>query len=65
MKIEKLITEEIFTPIQLTITIESHEELCALKNMCVYNVSVPQAVITNTNQRVIISNFLDKLSSQL
>lgn len=67
MKIERIKTEKKFQPITISVTIESEEELEALQDMVVYDVSIPDLVNDdrNSKQRQIVQSFLQSLDYQL
>ena len=44
MKVQKVLQEQEFTPIELRITIESQEEYDMIKTMMLYDVSIPLLV---------------------
>lgn len=62
MKIEK-VSEKSFKPIQITITIESENELSMLKHMCRWDVSIPKLLIDS--EKLACFNFLRNLADKL
>lgn len=64
MKISKTNAKEKFRPIEVTITIESQEELDALEKMTLFNQSIPD-LLSCSEDKVIVRAFIDELANVL
>lgn len=62
MKVERLGLEKGFKPIEVLLTVETKEELEALREMCGYNITIPQMVRTGSLE---VTTFLNELLNKL
>lgn len=62
MKIEKHTPPPQFKPISVTITIETEEEKEMLLKLTRYNISIPELLYTDRDNRKMVEQFLDELN---